>query len=242
MPKGNFQTQWISDNRKLKILSLALGMILWFLISGQHKMELGLIASLRFDNIPPSLMMVNEPVDSLDVRVVGPRTVLFKLVEERLVYPLDLTGVQAGQTSFAIQPERFKLPMGVELSRVNPSNITIVLDTIVSKQVPVRVELVGTPPEGYKLGRVGSIPSTVVLRGAKNAIFPIDQVSTEPISVIDSQGLIQREVALSVSRISLESVTPQTVKATVEIVPLGPEETLPQTPSSMPEVEVPLEP
>ncbi|MBI4208667.1 MAG: YbbR-like domain-containing protein [Deltaproteobacteria bacterium] len=220
MFKNGLSSKWISGNLVLKLLSLALGVLLWLLVSGQHKMELGLIGSLRFDNMPSSLMMVNEPVDSLDVRVMGPRTVLFNLVEDRLIYPLDLTGVQAGQTSFVIEPDRFILPMGVHITRVNPSNIAVVLDNVVLKEVPIRVELVGTPPEGYQLGSVESIPPTVVLRGAKNAISPIDRISTEPISIMDSPGILQREVELSIPRIPLQSVTPRTVKATIEIIPV----------------------
>jgi YbbR domain-containing protein len=242
MFKKGLSSQWILENRALKLLSLALGVLLWLLVSGQHKMELGLIASLRFDNTPSSLMMVNEPIDSLDVRVMGPRTVLFKLVEERLIYPLDLTGVEAGQTSFVIEPDRFKLPMGVRVTRVNPSNVAVVLDSVVFKEVPIRVELVGTPPEGYKLGKVGSIPQTVVLRGAKNAISPIDWISTEPISIMESQGIIQREVELSIPRIPLQSVTPRTVKATVEIVPMELEDLLPPSSALTPEGEWQNEP
>lgn len=237
----------IFNNFTLKLLSLALGIILWLFASGQQKMELGLIATLRFDNMPPTLMMVNEPEGTLDVRVVGPRTLLFKIAGERLVYPIDLSNMEAGQTSFPIQPDRLRLPKGVRVTRVNPSNVTVVLDEVISKEVPVRVELVGKPAEGYQVGKVEATPHRVTLRGSKNAVLPISHLSTEPISVIDAKGTVEREVHLSIPRIALQSVSHTTVKAQVEIVPAEPEEKIEERkggeegPHPEPELDLSLE-
>jgi len=218
MPKWWPQKKWITDNLTLKLLSLGFAIILWIFVTGQQRTELGLIANLRFDNMPTSLMMVNEPEDTLDVRVVGAKTVLFKVVGETLVYPLDLAGVEAGRTTFPIQPDRLKLPSGVRVTRISPSNVAVVLDDIISKEIPVRVELVGAPAEGYAIGRVEALPRVVTIQGAKNAVLPIDHISTEPISIIDAQSLVEKEVQLSIPRIALQSVSHQTVKALVEIV------------------------
>ena len=114
--------------------------------------------------------------------------------------PIDLAGVRPGEARFAIEVERLEIPRGATVSARSPSTVTLTLDPRVSKRVPIRIDVAGEPPEGYRVEAVSVQPATVDLEGSRAAMRRIRDVLTDRIDVSEME-----ESAVVETRLFLES-------------------------------------
>ena len=75
---------WFLDNIGLKLLSLILAAFLWVVVLGEQKVEVTVNIPLEF-NLPQNLTLVNEPPDSLEVHLRGPKTLATSLAPREVV-------------------------------------------------------------------------------------------------------------------------------------------------------------
>ena len=57
------------DNLPLKLASLALAVLLWFVIAGEKTSEMGLSVPVELQNFPKDLELTGDPVDTVEVRL-----------------------------------------------------------------------------------------------------------------------------------------------------------------------------
>jgi YbbR domain-containing protein len=138
---------------------------------------------LELQNIPADLMVANEVPSLVDVRIIGPRTLLMKVSPNDISIAVDLTDLQPGLTTFKRLEERLNLPSGLRVTRLSPSFIDLKLERIKSKQVPVKIALVGEPLEGYQVGSVNAVPARIVIEGAESELKSVREVTTEPVDL-----------------------------------------------------------
>jgi hypothetical protein len=76
-----------------------LAIALWFAVSGEERTETTLTLSLELVNLPRQIVITSEVPPNLQVRVVGPRSIISKLSQTRLTQSIDLTGYKPGRHS-----------------------------------------------------------------------------------------------------------------------------------------------
>jgi YbbR domain-containing protein len=185
-------------NLSLKLLSLIIAFGLWTFVNfGERDAEESLQVPLELRNIPVDLMITSPRVNFIDVRVSGPRTLLGRIDKDRLVIGLDLNGVRPGPALFRLGADLFNLPRGVQVVRINPAQVTIELEAVAQKSVPVRLHLTGRPSPDLVVEDVKVSPETVVVSGPQSDIQSIDSVTTEPLDLTNAEaGTIERELPL----------------------------------------------
>lgn len=88
------------------------------------------------------------------------------------------------------------------------------------KEVAVRVNLVGQPAAGYRLSSVRVNPSTVVLLGSTDVLASVPGfVETEPVTLTDATGEIQRRLQLLIPE-NATVLEGNTVDMTATITPI----------------------
>lgn len=88
------------------------------------------------------------------------------------------------------------------------------------KEVAVRVNLVGQPAAGYRLSAVRVNPSTVVLLGSTDVLASVPGfVETEPVSLTDATGELQRRLQLLIPE-NATVLEGNTVDMTATITPI----------------------
>ncbi|MGE0684548.1 MAG: YbbR-like domain-containing protein [Candidatus Binatia bacterium] len=178
---------WIFRNGALKLFSLAFAFGLWLLVNaGERDTEQTMLVPVELRNISQQFVVVGQRPEFVDVRVSGPRTLLGRLSGKKIA--LDLTGVRPGPSSFRVSAELLSLPRGVKLLRVTPSVIGLDIARMIKRVVPVRVDLVGSPPFGYEIGEIEVAPSTVEVSGPAPQVERLAVVMTE---VMDISRLTQ---------------------------------------------------
>jgi YbbR domain-containing protein len=173
----------IKENWLLKLLALAFALTLWFFVMGERKLEVGYAVPLELKNVPKGLMVANEVPSLIDVRISGPRTLLMNLRPSDISISVDLSDLQPGVTSFKRLEERLNIPSGLKVTRLSPSFVDVKLDRIKEKEVPVKVDLTGTPAEGFRVADITAKPSEVAVRGAESELKDIAEVETDPVQV-----------------------------------------------------------
>jgi YbbR domain-containing protein len=182
----------------LKVLSLTLAFALWFFVNaGERDTEVALQVPLELRNIPADLMQISPRIDFVDLRVLGPRTLLARIDRDRLSLVLDVGGVRSGPATFRLVPGALNLPRGVNVVRLAPSEITLEWAQRIEKTVPVRLALIGKPPADLRVTSSTVAPEKVRVIGPADQVKGLKAVETEPVDLSDAKpGVLEGDVAL----------------------------------------------
>jgi len=185
-----------SESLALKAVSLLLALILWITILGFKKEELQ--ANVKFEPlVAPGMVITSRIPKYIQVTLSGPR-VLLKDVERKLepIY-LDLRRHRESIVPVAITDDMLgEFPRGVHVNSYTPSILSIRLEEIVEKYLPVKPTLRGSPAKGHIVSRVKVIPAKVGVSGPRSYLEALEFVATE---IVDTQGLKGRkEVVVAV--------------------------------------------
>ena len=149
----------LKRNRLLKLFSLLLAIVLWFTVSGEERTETTINMALELVNLHKNLMATNEVPPAIQVRVVGPRSIVNNLSQTRLTQTLDLNGYKSGRHTFSLGPNSFSLPRGVQVVRIQPNPISLTLANTITRTLPIKPVLENNPAEGYELVSVNTRPA-----------------------------------------------------------------------------------
>ena len=170
------------EDWSLKLLSLAIAIVLWLLVTGQNQPVTAHVnIQLNFIR-PPSLEISNDPPRTVDVMLTGSRNKLDDLTSLDLVATVDISDQRAGERVLRLADKaQISLPQGIKVDAFQPSAIPIRLEEILNRQVKVEPKLEGQPAEGFEVYSVYSDKGSVAIRGPASRVSALDKVMTESI-------------------------------------------------------------
>jgi YbbR domain-containing protein len=202
------------SNLGLKALALIIAVGLW--VAGHRDTERALEVPLEFRNIPADLMVLDNRVDYVVLRVMGPRTSVSTLDADNLKLSLDLDGAKSGLLSYPLTANDFNVPRGVTVARITPPVVHLRLEPVAKRTLPVSVRLSGKPMAGYRIARTSVRPESVAVQGPAEEVRRMTAVETVPVDVEEGRGGIKRRVRLSNDGKPL-SIVPDQVEVVVTI-------------------------
>ncbi|MCM2356663.1 MAG: CdaR family protein [Geobacteraceae bacterium] len=117
----------LSENLGFKALALFLAMALWLFVTAGTEGEVALTVPVQFRNIPPQLSPGSKAPPAVELKIAGPRILLWQLAGERLAVTLDLQGVGEGSVAFTSLERTVRLRSGLRITRIQPSAIELQL-------------------------------------------------------------------------------------------------------------------
>src|SRR5689334_7374909 len=170
------------EDWSLKLLSLAIALVLWLLVTGQNQpVTAHLNVQLNFIR-PPSLEISNDPPRTVDVMLTGSRNKLDDLTSLDLVATVDISDQRAGERVLRLADKaQISLPQGVKVDGYQPSAIPIRLEEIVERQVPVEPKLEGKPADGFEVYSAFTSKGSVSVRGPASRVNALQKVATESV-------------------------------------------------------------
>jgi YbbR domain-containing protein len=181
------------EDWSLKLLSLAIALVLWLLVTGQNQPVTAHVnVQLNFIR-PPSLEISN-------VMLTGSRNKLDDLTTLDLVATVDLSDQRAGERVLRLADKaQISLPQGVKVDGFQPSAVPVRLEPIIERQVPIEPKLEGQPVDGYEVYSVRPNKGSVTLRGPESRVFALPKVQTESILLGGhKEGFTASNVAIDV--------------------------------------------
>lgn len=186
--------EFFRKNLRLKIIAVGFATALWFFVAGQRTTEVGLVVPLGFEGVPADMVMTTAPPGEVEVRLRGPRLIIGNLTPSQVSAEIDLSGAAEGAGTLRISPSDIEAPMGVEVTRVTPASVDIVMERVVSATVPVTAVLAGEPAPGYRLAGVDVVPESVTVSGLGGDVDGLETVRTRP---VDIRGIVATEIFTS---------------------------------------------
>lgn len=170
------------EDWSLKLLSLAIAIVLWLLVTGQNEPVTAHVnVQLNFIR-PQSLEISNDPPRIVDVMLTGSRNKLDDLTSLDLVATVDISDQRAGERVLRLADKaQVSLPQGIKVDGFQPSAIQIRLEPIVDRQVAVEPKLEGKPHDGFEVYGVYPNKGSVAVRGPASRVNSLQKVMTETI-------------------------------------------------------------
>jgi YbbR domain-containing protein len=183
------------SNLGLKVLAVTIAVGLWF--AGHRDVERAVEVPVEFRNIPSDLMVMDNRVDYVVLRLSGPRTLVSTLDAEDLKLGLDLHDARPGSVSFPLGSSSFNIPRGVTVARITPPVVHLRLEPVVERMLPVTVRFVNKPPLGQKIVEAVVQPERVSVHGPADEVRKLVSVETVAIDLEESRSAMKRKVRLA---------------------------------------------
>jgi len=202
------------SNFGLKVLAIVIAVGLW--VAGHRDVERAVEVPVEFRNIPSDLMVLDNRVDYVVLRLNGPRTLVSTLDAGDLKLNLDLDGAKAGAVSYPLSSTSFNIPRGVTIARITPPVVHLRLEPMIKRMLPVAVRFVNKPPAGQQVAETLVEPESVSVLGPAEELRRLVSVETLPIDIEDNRSPIKRKVRLSTGGKPF-SFSPDQVEVTITL-------------------------
>jgi YbbR domain-containing protein len=173
------------ENIGMKISAVILAVILWFFVTSRGQSEVSMEIPVGYKNIPAGLESVKQSVKSISVNIKGQERLLRNLKSANVRVYIDLNKAKKGRGTYYISKNDVILPRTMTVIGINPSSVEIVLEETITKTVPVKPVIVGSPKKGFIVGSVEVTPMDVTIEGVKAEVNMTKILMTEPVDISD---------------------------------------------------------
>jgi YbbR domain-containing protein len=182
-----FFRKYIFANAWLKLISLALAVLLWWAVSHDPTVEAVVTAPVEFHHAPDNLEMSVENSPQVRVRVRGPERTVRSLSPADVQAIVDLTGTHAGERTFDLTAREVRVPHGVDVVQIEPSQVHLTFDRSTTRTVDVRPRVIGQLVTGYRIAEVSAQPSQINVVGPAHRVDQVIDAITDP---VDATGVV----------------------------------------------------
>ncbi|MBE0432025.1 hypothetical protein IBX73_01015 [candidate division WOR-3 bacterium] len=198
--------------RKIFAIIFAFGLWIYVAIGNNYTYQREIEVS--YANLPDSLIMVDS-VPSVTVAFTGRGGALFTIWAAPPKALCDLSQTRPG--TVRIPARDLKTTVGYGPMRIDFETpvLTISVDRMIEKDVAVGVPVKGTPRQGYAIDTI-SIPDKMNVSGPQRMLEPVNELSTETLSVRNRAESFERDLKLILAS-PLIKTAQSNVKANVRI-------------------------
>jgi YbbR domain-containing protein len=192
---------FLLDNLLYKSVALFVAVILWIATQGFRSVEGSLNLPISLESYDrAAVVVVEQSAQEVNLRLVGSQAALRRAEQQLKRYPVSLAQVQSGELRLGVDPEQLALPRGARVAAWSPSNLALRIEPVERRSVPVRVDLSGEVPAGFRIVSVEVTPRELRLAGARSSISRVRAVLTERIDVAGLQETKRFEVQVLMGR------------------------------------------
>lgn len=183
-------------NWVLKLISFLFAFFLWYFVVGEEKVDMTINVPMEIVNLPRDLVISNQFKRELEVLVSGPRNLIRDITTRKITRTVDLSNAVPGTVEVRNEVTSIQFPRGITIFKVKPPQITLLLDRLIDKEIPIHPELVGEVAKGFELGEIKLTPSAIALTAPHAVLGPIQQFMTKPIDISGRKATFDEQVNL----------------------------------------------
>lgn len=208
----------LTEHLGLKLVAGLIAYLLWAFLAGETEVAASMPLKVQYRNVPADLEISANPPETLYVKVRGPASRLSPGSLTEMPVTLDLRNVHGpGEQTFNLTARDLRLPAGVELLRVVPSQLRLSFDRVGRRPVPVEVMYRGGPPDGYRIVSQRVYPESVPITGPEAELRHVQTVRTDPIDLSSTIGRAEFRVPVHLTQPNLRLDSSEPVQVTVEL-------------------------
>lgn len=225
------------NNWGLKLLSLIFAIFLWYFVVGEDKVDTTVYIPVEIVNLPKELVISNQFKKQLEATVSGPRGLINGINRQRITRTINLAKATPGTIVIRNEPETIQFPRGVTISRIQPTHISLLIDELVEKELPVQAKTTGTPASGHELAGVIFEPPSIKISGPKAVVGREKFLPAKPIDISGLKRPTAIQIPLQLHAALLELMGETVVTANVVIREKTTERTIADVPVRLAEAD-----
>ncbi|MBR73642.1 MAG: hypothetical protein CL872_01680 [Dehalococcoidaceae bacterium] len=214
----------LKKSPNLLLFSLIMSISLWvFVTDNENPMiteTFPVLINVQPVNIGPELAVANR-LDKVQLRVSTTQEKLESLQSKNFNAFVDLNGLGAREQEVVVRVDVENI-RGVKVIEVLPAKVTVNLENLLEKQVNVEYRAIGSPPLGYKLGKINPQNNVANIAGPASLVRLVKSVAAD----INITGLtVSLEQSFNVtprgtggSEIQGIAVNPESIFFEIEII------------------------
>lgn len=215
----------ITYNWKTKVICVVLSILIYTFYQTQT-----IETKLLTVPLNTSTNSIVIPMDSypsiVRVSVASSPSSILQISEEDITAILDIdTYTDEGKFNVPVKlilsDKILHLPDTVEIKRVRPSTVNLMLEQKEDKYVPITPDVTGIPQRGYSIDskEITSYPSTVRITGAKSIVDKIGSIHTEKIDVTGTSQSMRVSTKIRNENKNIKVDLPEEVVVSYTIIP-----------------------
>lgn len=208
--------QLLTRNLGWKLLSLVIAFLLWVAVARQPELATVQQVPVQFKNVPDDIDFGTGVPDRVDLEVRGMADRLTREHLSDVAVVFDLSDAHPGQRTYTIREANASLPYGLSFYRAIPSQVTLRIQQLVTREIAVKAVFVNIP-DGYRLESDVETPSRIRVRGPDERLKNVTQAMTDPLDLtgVVSTKEFHTNVNVGDPRVRLETPTAVSVKVTL---------------------------
>ncbi|GAA3409731.1 YbbR-like domain-containing protein [Paenibacillus hodogayensis] len=196
--------KWLRNPNVVKVIALLLGILLWAVVHLDDKGTTGSGFSTNQEKtiynvkVTPIYDEGKFHIASMDptevmIRLEGKESALKKLsTTDKYQIVLDLLGAKVGENTLSLVAKDF--PSGVKVS-IFPPYAKVLLEEKQTKEVPVQVNVIGNPANGFKAGQGVAKPNRALLTVPSGLMDEAITVKAD-VNIENAQSAVTKQVKL----------------------------------------------
>ena len=183
-PRIPVLSRFFLHNKGAKAASVCIAFVIWYVIQSIINYETVVSDVPLTIQVDPGWAILDRSAETVDVLFRGSQEDIRKLTRDQVGVDVDIRGQPFRSTSTVrLDTRNIKAPGAVRVVSVRPEEVALRLDQEGEKQVAVKAELQGGPPEGCEVESVACVPASVVLYGPRQRLDEVETVRTMPIDL-----------------------------------------------------------
>ena len=171
---------WLGRNLSSLLLSFVLAVVVWVaaIISTNPNEERVYPRPIELEVIgsDPDYLIMNDLVEEVVLTLFAPQSIWSEMIEnpESIRSWIDLSGLGKGEYTVPVNTQVDLSP--VQIIEVDPGEVEVVLEPLVTLTLPVQVSVTGDPALGYRKSSAFAEPAEVTISGPESVMNQIVEV------------------------------------------------------------------
>jgi len=216
--------RWLGSNLTSLIISLLLAVVIWIsaVTSANPNVEAEFSIPLEVRQQSPDIAIVDPLPQTVDLKILAPESIIQSLEEDNpLVAYISLTDITAGTYRFPVQVQIPDQLNPIRFLEQNPEKLELKVSNLISKLMPVSIQVEGEPAIGYQTSGLSWDESSITVTGQDSKVQEVAAV-VGILDISDSKGSISKSITLEVRNTAGEIVggvmlQPETVQVNQSI-------------------------
>jgi YbbR domain-containing protein len=206
--------RWLGANLSTLLLALVLAVVVWISAvtsaNPNEVRDLPRTVPIEIVGQDSGLVLMGNPANSVRLRLEAPKSVWTQLTGDVNTVRawVDLSGLTAGAHTVPVQVIVNQRP--VRLARVDPKELRLTLEPLVTQTLSVILTVNGSPALGYEANTPTVDPIQVTVSGAQSVASKVRQVGAT-LDISGASQSIEKALALSALDQNGEAITGLTI-------------------------------
>ena len=177
-------------------LALLVAVALWLSVNlGERASERTVRLRIDLVNLPAGKMITNAVPAYAQLRLRGSGLLLSSIDTDRMATQLDLSGVRTGRVTYSLVASDLPLPRNVDVRRITPSRMSLDIDAVGRRTVPIELMTTGELRGGLELVESVLLPAEVEIEGPNGQLAAIAEVATQRVDLKDMDAGVNELMA-----------------------------------------------